>query len=606
MPASDATGSMGAVRVPIATDVMSKLSGDASHASFGAKAPAGPLEVGGVAGAWFLAAPAPLVAVSREGRILVANEAFGRLVQRAPATLVGESLGLLSHPADAAGLLAELRRAERDETRPSIVNRYLGPGGEVLMAEHMLRSVGAGGDEVVLVAAWDVTGEEEAARALAHQAFHDPLTGLANRALFDQRLETVLIEVGEGKRAGLLLLDLDEFKGVNDSLGHGVGDDLLCAFAERLRRSTRNQDLVCRFGGDEFLVLVDDVGSVGELEEIAQRILRVLDEPFSLPGRQVTQKASIGIVPIEPGTTGMRSLLEHADSAMYEAKRKGKGRACVFDEKLHAAAVLRFGLAQDLAQALGRGELAMHYQPLVELCSGEVVGFEALMRWRHSHRGEIAPELFIDIAEASGLIGELGAFAVFEATQAVMGFSLLAGMHVPFVSVNVSTHQLRDPGLVRIVEDALTASGLEPDRLVLELTESAALGEVDAATEALRRLGELGVRVAIDDFGTGYSSLSYLPRLQPALIKVDRSFVSGRGADEETLAVLEGVVSIGHSLQATVLAEGIETTADLALCRQAGCELGQGWLFAKPVARSEVPAMLRRLRAERAQLLGAA
>ena len=280
MPASDPVGSTEPARVPIATDVMSERSGTTSRASFDGAAAAGLTDVGGVAGAWFLAAPVPLVAASREGRILVANEAFGHLVQRPQATLAGESLGLLSHPADAAGLLAELRRAGRDETRPTVVNRYLSPSGEVLMAEHSLRSVAAGGGEVVLVAAWDVTGEEEAARALAHQAFHDPLTGLANRALFDQRLEEVLAEVGEGKRAGLLLLDLDEFKGVNDSLGHGVGDDLLCAFAERLRRSTRDQDLVCRFGGDEFLVLVDGVGSAGELEEIAQRILRVLDEPY--------------------------------------------------------------------------------------------------------------------------------------------------------------------------------------------------------------------------------------------------------------------------------------------------------------------------------------
>jgi diguanylate cyclase (GGDEF)-like protein/PAS domain S-box-containing protein len=554
-----------------------------------------------VAAGAFEASTVPQLVVDRSGEIVQVNAAFELLAGRGQAELVG------------AKASAFMGRSESDLARRVLDDVANGASGSASFSCRYRRCDGSsvavecdvalmrrpGEPPLFVVAARDLTSDEEVAAELSYQAFHDPLTGLANRALFEDRLGVALGRQKRGVRCALLLLDLDDFKGVNDTLGHSVGDELLVAFAERLRGATRSSDTLCRFGGDEFLVLVEDIDADVELEQMADRILHALSSPFRVGDTVVMQKASIGVVPLDATAGAARSVLELADTAMYEAKRTGKGRRVVFDPEFYERAVERFELAQDLGPGLERGELSMHYQPLVDLRSGAVVGFEALMRWSHPSRGAVSPELFIAIAEQSGLIFDLGAFALSEATRAVMCWTALGSGPAPYIAVNLSTRQLRDENLLWSIEQALTASGLPPERLVLEVTETAAVGDLDAAAATIKRLATLGVAVAIDDFGTGYSSLSYLPSLAPQIIKIDRSFVDGAGSSPERISVLEGVISLGHRLSATIVAEGIETEGERACLAELGCEVGQGFLFSPAVPASEVPALLARLGAGR-------
>lgn len=554
-----------------------------------------------VAASAFALSTVPQLVVEVSGRIVEVNVAFASLAERSRAELVGACASTLMSRAEAGVARRALHDAASVPGSPAQFScRYRRRDGSSVAAQCDVATISRpGGEPLLAIAVRDKTTDEEAAAELAYQAFHDPLTGLANRALFEDRLGVALGRQKRGVRCALLLLDLDDFKGVNDTLGHSVGDELLVAFAERLRGATRSSDTLCRFGGDEFLVLVEDIDASVELEQMADRILHALSSPFRVGDTVVSQKASIGVVPLDATAGAARSVLELADTAMYEAKRTGKGRRVVFDPAFYESAVERFELAQDLGPALERGELAMHYQPLVDLRSGVVVGFEALMRWSHPSRGPVSPELFIAIAEQSGLIFDLGAFALREATKAVMCWTALEPGPAPYVAVNLSTRQLRNESLVAQVEQALTTSGVAPERLVLEVTETAAVGDLEAAAVTIKGLGELGVAVAIDDFGTGYSSLSYLPSLAPQIIKIDRSFVDGADQSPERISVLEGVISLGHRLSATIVAEGIETEEERACLAGLGCEVGQGFLFSPAVPASAVPALLARLGAGR-------
>ena len=550
-----------------------------------------------VAASAFDASTAPQLVVAETGRIVEANAAFASLAERPRAELVGDYVSSFMSRADAVVALRTLHDAATVASPLSRFScRYRRRDGTSVSAECDVAAIAGSRDEPLLVVAVrDVTTDEQAAAELAYQAFHDPLTGLANRALFEDRLALAIERQKRGVRCALLLLDLDDFKGVNDTLGHSVGDELLVAFAERLRSATRATDTLCRFGGDEFLVLVEDIDASVELEQMADRILHALSSPFRVGETVVSQKASIGVVPLDATAGAARSVLELADTAMYEAKRTGKGRRVVFDPAFYDNAVERFELAQDLGPALERRELEMHYQPLVNLASGTVVGFEALMRWPHPTRGAVSPETFISVAEQSGLIYDLGAFALREATRAVMCWTAVGREPKPYIAVNLSTRQLRDENLVTQVAQALTASGLAPERLVLEVTETSAVSDLEAASATIRRLVALGVSVAIDDFGTGYSSLSYLVSLAPQVIKIDRSFVDGADRSPERVSVLEGVISLGHRLSATIVAEGIETEDERSCLAGLGCEIGQGFLFSPAVPADDVPGLVARL-----------
>ena len=400
------------------------------------------------------------------------------------------------------------------------------------------------------------------------------------------------------------MLDLDDFKGVNDSLGHLVGDEMLMVLARRFEEVTRSSDTLCRFGGDEFLYLAEELASPAQAEEVAERLLGVLAEPFSLAGTRVQQHASIGVVVLKAKSKNWADIIQNADAALYEAKRQGKGHHVVFTPTMREQAVSRFELLQDLGQSLAAGELSMHYQPIVDLTTNELVGFEALMRWQHPRWGQVPPEVFIPLAERSDLIFELGAFALHEAVRQAGSWERTgAQQSLPYVTVNLSARQFHDPELLAVVEEALQASALAPKRLVLEITESVALVDVVETKRLIERLNHYGVTVALDDFGTGYSSLSYLALLRPMIIKIDRSFVSPSKASLYNDTLLEAIISLGHKLNMTVLAEGIETQAQLERLRHLRCEVGQGYLFSHTVPADEVGAMLGRVSGDWGQRL---
>jgi diguanylate cyclase (GGDEF)-like protein/PAS domain S-box-containing protein len=420
---------------------------------------------------------------------------------------------------------------------------------------------------------------------LAHQAHHDPLTGLPNRALF---LEFLQLAIARARRyssmVAVLFLDLDRFKLVNDSLGHDAGDELLVALSQRLRGVVRPGDTVARFGGDEFTVLCEDLpaaGARGHATDVAERLLHVIEQPFPLDGEEQYLSASIGIALAGPGTERPEGLLRDADAAMYRAKERGKGRWELFDEVMRATALERLETENALHRALDRGQLRVHYQPVMSLREQSCIGAEALVRWAHPERGLLTPMQFIDLAEESGLIVPVGQWVIEEACRRSRQWRAEHGPSF-VVSVNLSGRQLWNPELAQNVTAALDRTGSDPAGLCFEITESVLMDDVDTTIGAISALKGLGVTLSIDDFGTGYSSLGYLKRFPVDAVKVDRSFIDGLGADPEDSAIVAAVVSLGHALGLTVIAEGVETDRQLAELRALGCDAAQGYLFARP------------------------
>jgi len=434
---------------------------------------------------------------------------------------------------------------------------------------------------------------------LRHQTLHDPLTGLANRMLFEDRLDQARERsVRQGGVDAVLMIDLDDFKGVNDAHGHAVGDQLLVALAQRLASVTRSADTLCRFGGDEFLYLAEGLGDAAEAERICERLIGELAEPFTFGDVHFEQHASIGVVICDSPDESNAEYIRDADAAMYEAKRLQKGRYVVFTPSMHSEAVSVFSLTHELRSAFVRNELEMHYQPIVELSTQRIVGFEALMRWPHAQRGSVPPDVFIPLAEQGELIVQLGSFSLRESVSAAATWrQSQPDAGDPFVTVNLSPRQLHNVDLIATIKSVLATGGLTPDRLVIEITERAALANIEDTLSVLERLRKLGVGLALDDFGTGYSSLSYLTMLRPQIIKIDRAFVAPQHPGSTSDALLETIVSLGEKLGITMLAEGIETQAQLDHLIQLGCELGQGYLFSPAVPPAEVPSMLGRVSA---------
>ena len=403
-------------------------------------------------------------------------------------------------------------------------------------------------------------------------AFQDALTGLPNRTLFEQRIAAAL---ADGVPAIVAFLDLDDFKRVNDSLGHAAGDRLLGICGERLRNALRAGDTVARLGGDEFAILALNVSDV---DALVARLFDVLAAPVMLEGKRLHLRASIGIASTETGD----DLLRNADLAMYAAKAAGTNRFAVFTDDMHVNAVERLDRREQLERAIENEELILHYQPIVDLDLGRVAGFEALVRWQHPSRGFLGPGEFIPLAEETGLIVPLGRWVLREAVRQA---ALWAG--APYLSVNVASAQLEQVGFVDEVASALADGGLEPSRLMLEVTESSLVG--DAEAERLQALRRLGVRLAIDDFGTGYSSLSYLRRFPMDVLKIDRSFT--RDACDDN-ALLQAIVAMGESLGLVLIPEGIEEPEQADALRALGCRLGQGFLFGRPVPADELTGAL--------------
>jgi diguanylate cyclase (GGDEF)-like protein/PAS domain S-box-containing protein len=533
---------------------------------------------------------AGMILADVEDRVLAVNDSFCKMVGRSREEIVDKGASPFTHPKKVHGRLAS------GETAWVYVDRYLHKDGRVIVVEVSKSSAcnAAGTTLYFLISVRDITQERALSAQLSHQAMHDSLTGLANRVLFEDRLsQTNARTARRGGWNAVLMLDLDNFKAVNDTLGHHVGDLLLVALASRLEEVTRSSDTLCRLGGDEFLYLAEGLTSAAQAEEVAGRLLGVVAAPFSLAGTQVEQRASIGVVVWEGTGKDCTELLHNADVAMYEAKRQGESRHVVFTPAMYEDADNRFALTRELGHSLQLGGISMHYQPLVNLATSEVVGFEALMRWEHPKRGQVPPGVFIPLAEQSDFIFELGSFALREAVAEASSWERTSAKATQlFVTVNLSARQFHDPDLVSMIEGALTASGLEPKRLLLEITESVALVDVVGTTSVIEHLGRLGVAIALDDFGTGYSSLSYLALLRPKIIKIDRSFVSPTHESAYNDTLLESIVSPGQKLSMTRLAEGIETQGQLEHLRALGCEVGQGFLFSPAVPAGEVAAIL--------------
>jgi len=540
---------------------------------------------------------APMVFTDLQDCIIAANDAFCTMMGRTRNEIIGFDSKPFTYPDDVGISEASHARFLQGEIRQvRYVKRYLHKDGRMIVAEVSKSPARdkTGKTLYFIVSERDITEERMLTAQLSHQALHDPLTGLANRALLDDRLAQAHSRIlRQGGHGALFLLDLDDFKGVNDTYGHLVGDQLLEGVARRLDGVTRTTDTLCRFGGDEFLYLAEGITGSEEAELIAERFLRSLHEPFVIGGLSLQQRASLGVVVWDSSNTDVSDVLRDADVALYEAKRLGKGRQFVYVPGMHHQVVNRFSIVQELRQAVASDELAMHYQPIVRLSTNEVVGFEALMRWHHADRGWVPPSDFIPLAEQSGLILDLGAFALHESIMAASEWGRSKdSFSEPYVSVNLSARQFHDPGLVNLVKRELDECSLPADRLILEITEGVALMEIADTLKMIGELTALGIGVALDDFGTGFSSLSYLALLNPMIIKVDQSFVRPATITKHSERLLETIVSLGHNLGLTMLAEGIETPEQLETLRELHCSLGQGFLFSRAVPFAETVSMV--------------
>ncbi|HTW43168.1 MAG TPA: EAL domain-containing protein [Solirubrobacteraceae bacterium] len=437
----------------------------------------------------------------------------------------------------------------------------------------------------IVLNARDISERKLFEEQLAHQAFHDPVTGLANRALFVESVRQAISRARrEGRALGVMFLDIDDFKTINDSLGHGAGDATLIDVAKRLSASIRASDTAARFGGDEFVVLLEDLDSSDTATEVAERVLEDLRQPLTVAGKELVVRGSIGIsILAESSATSADELIRDADAAMYIAKRDGKGGYRLFEPEMHAGVLARLELRADLQRALENGQFELHYQPIIRLGDGRVAGMEALLRWHHPQRGLVVPGDFVPFAEETGLIVPIGRWVLREACQQAIAVQRIWTQQPPlYICVNLSVRQLQHSDVIADVRDALDGSGLDAGLLMLEITESMLVEDPDVAVVKLRELRELGVRIAMDDFGTGYSSLSYLSRFPVDVIKMDRSFLRS-DASKEAADLSSAVVALGSSLSLEVVAEGIEYDEQLSRLRDLGCELGQGFHFAYPM-----------------------
>jgi len=465
----------------------------------------------------------------------------------------------------------------------------------VVASRWALKLDGSGTPSAVIGINSDITSRKRAEAALEHQALHDALTGLPNRSLFGDRLERAVAHAERRQQlVGVVFLDLDNFKVINDSLGHQSGDALLVEVATRLESCVRAADTVARLGGDEFTVLLEDLEDEAQAEQVAERIGQVLRGPFFVGEREVLISASIGLALSGPARTNSESLLRNADIAMYCSKVGGKARHSVFDSGMSAFAVERVELETDLRQALALGQFQVHYQPILSLLDGQVTEVEALLRWDRPGHGLVGPTTFIPVAEETGLIVPIGRWVLEQACAQGAAWQAEFGSDPPLVvCVNLSARQFQDPGLLADIARALETTGLDPRRLKLELTESIAMHDIDATVAKLEALKAAGIQLAIDDFGTGYSSLSYLKRLPVDTLKIDRSFVEGLGHDLLDAAIVQSVVTLARTLQLSVVGEGIESQAQAAQLRALGCHGGQGFLFARPEPAETVTSSLR-------------
>jgi diguanylate cyclase (GGDEF)-like protein/PAS domain S-box-containing protein len=538
-----------------------------------------------------------ILLVDPDNTILETNPAFERLTGYSAAELRGRHASALMSPEALASVRDRLLSAlASDATSVTVEHAYRNREGRTLIGHLTISRVVTpdGEHAATIVMAQDVTSRKALEAQLTHQAYHDALTDLANRALFRVRTERALALPATGEsHVSMLFLDVDDFKRVNDSLGHDAGDELLRQIARRLLNATRGCDTVARLGGDEFAILLEGVRRDEDVVVVADRVIAALRAPFTVHERVVHVGASLGIAHARAGESA-DELLRNADAAMYRAKQHGKGHHQTFEASLHAAALERLELENDLRDAVADGAFHLVYQPIVDLASGALTSMEALIRWRHPRRGLVPPLGFIPLAEESGAIVEIGGWVLHEACREARGWLDAHGDRAPVVTVNVSARQLQHPGFVAQVRAALDASALPARLLALEITESTIMSDAELALSRLSELKALGVRLAIDDFGTGYSSLAYLQRFPVDTIKIDKSFVDGVARGGKDAALARTIIALGDTLDLVTIAEGIESEGQYAELQQLGCAQGQGYLFARPLAAKDAAAYLDR------------
>ena len=534
------------------------------------------------------------LAIHRDGIVLEVNAAFCRLLGYEPEVCIGRTILDFCAPETVAAIRSGEFSPESAAPMEVFARHYDGTTFPVEVSWRLIPY--PDGEPANVISVRDLRERQRLEAELSRSAFYDRMTGLPNRALLLDRASHSLswTRQGENDPVALILLDLDRFKLINESLGHAIGDRVLEAVARRLETCLRPGDTVARFGGDEFAVLLDGVRAPDEARAIAERIDGALREPFELDGREAFVTASMGIALGVVGHTEPGDLLRDADVALYRAKADAASRQAVFEPGMSSANVERLDLENDLRRAIERDELRLDYQPLVDLATNKIVGIEALVRWQHPVRGLVAPMSFIPLAEETGLILPIGHWVLETACRQARTWQDQFPTAGPVVmSVNLSARQFAQPGLSDEVAAILADTGLDPASLELEITESVLMDESEAGTRSLRELRELGVKLALDDFGTGYSSLSYLKHLPLDALKIDRTFIAElTGAGDTTLPIVEAVIALAHGLGIGVVAEGIETAEQLGWLRRLSCDLGQGYYLARPLPADELAALL--------------
>jgi len=540
-----------------------------------------------------VSASTDLVFVFGDGRCRYVSDSVTTTAGARPADMLDDSYARFVHPDDLDAVRMAATRARPAQLVFRMSNqfdewRHLEAHVSDLRGDRHVRGV--------VMNARDISERVRLEEELTHQAYHDGLTGVANRALFRDRLDQALAIAARTRASfSVLVVDLDSFKAVNDGLGHDAGDELLSAVARRFEDALRPGDTIARFGGDEFGLLLDGAGE-DQAVEVAQRLLSRLSEPLEVAGRQLSLGASIGVALHPRDGEDADELVRRADVAMYAAKEAGRGRVETFRHELGRELGESLGLEHELRQALHRREFRVHYQPNVDLATGEIVGVEALVRWTSPSRGPVPPSQFIPVAEATGLILPLGELVLREACRQTADWQRRGLLPQRFVTwVNVSPRQLVGSAMTALVRDALALADLTPDRLGLEVTETAIVARGDASENArteLQRLHDWGVQLAVDDFGTGFSSLGQLRHFPVDVIKVDRTFVQGVGVDPKDAAITANVVSLAHALGLVAIAEGIESAEQLLAMRRLGCDLAQGFVFARPAPAADIEVLL--------------
>jgi len=538
--------------------------------------------------------------------VTYASPSASRVLGFAPSQMEGTRFSDLIHPDDMTRVLQFLSPIGDAEGHTGLVEfRLRRRDGQYVQTEtlrtNLLHDPNVKG---TVLNTRDVTERKQFEEQLAHQAFHDSVTSLANRALFHDRVSHALErQTREHEPISVLFMDLDDFKTINDSLGHAAGDQLLFEVGDRLKGCLRTADTAARLGGDEFAILLEDGDDGLTAADVAERIMQLMEQPYTLDGKEVFVRASVGIATADgEGGNDVEELLRNADVAMYIAKERGKGRYQMFEPAMHDTALKRLELKADLQRALEHDEYQLYYQPVIELASGRISGVEALIRWIHPVRGLVPPLDFIPLAEETGLIVPIGRWVMHEACRFAVELQDRFPSDPPLhMAVNISARQIARPELVDEVREILLETGLEPGSLILEITESVMMQEMELSIERLGGLKKLGVQLAVDDFGTGYSSLNYIRRFPVDILKVDKSFIDGVNEGGEASALTEAVIKLAGILNLTPVAEGIERADQLQRLLELNCDLGQGFFFAKPLPGDDLAALLDERTAMRAE-----